>query len=160
MGRGQAALGAAAGTSSCDRGSQTGPQGAPRRLLPGVPRPRAALAFVCSPAVCGVPSPPCLPQAPATTVSFHPDLGLQVAASLTPGQRGPRLSICAPLGMSVSPPSSGVWDLPGSGLSERHPSCVRSGNGPRAAVTRLAGCGRDDAQPFQKLLPRLLLSLR
>lgn len=84
--------------------------------MPGVPGPRAALASVCSPAVCGVPSLPCLPQAPAAAMSFQRDLGLQVAASLTPGQRGPRLSICAPLGMSVSlpPQVSGTSRVQGS----------------------------------------------
>ena len=162
VGRGQTAVEAAAVTSSCDRGSQTGPQGAgeegPRRLMPGVPGPPAALASVCSPTICCVPSPPCLPQVPAAAVSFHRDLGLQAAASLTPGQRGPHLGICAPLGMSVSlpPRASGTSRVQGSVNSTPHVCGYKKQSQSLSHTAGWVWMGRCSA--FPEASPQALLS--
>lgn len=151
------------GGSRSDRQLQSGqpdrsPRGA-RRLLPGIPRLRAALAFVCSPAVCGVPSPPCPPQAPATTLSFHPDSGLQVAASLTPGRRATSKHLRASGGERL-PSLLGLLGPPKFGAQLTTPlTCeVRKRSHSRSDVAGWGRTGRRSA--FPEASPRLLLSPR
>lgn len=121
VGWGQTAVGAAAVTSGCDRGSQAGPQGAGEEGAPPshARRPRAA----CCPGLCLQPRrlrcPVSALSAPGTSRSCEFSAGLGSPGGRLPHAwaEGATSEHLRPSGNERVPPSSGVWDLPGSGLS-------------------------------------------
>lgn len=121
VGWGQTAVEAAAVTSSCDQGSQTGPQGAGEEGAPlsHARRPRAAGC----PGLCLQPHHLLCPvsalSAPGTSRSceFSPGLGSPGGCLPHAWAEGATSEHLRPSGNEYVPPSSRIWDLLGSGLS-------------------------------------------